>query len=310
MGGGLLAPDPVCFINSGDFECVHAQYIPRRPDAMTNNGLEFEARLIPVDIDDTDDSKDLQNIHDFSTSKQVYLCPLNCIRQGQESHLLSLFLSSREGGSAEHLSRVCYGRLNSLNVQNIVAENVRRNNKPWSRTIFVQQPHLSLRSTRRDRVSMFWFNNSLSSFGFAPGPIYLEDVIGERSWAVSSDHEGVLTIASRSTALIKFLNFSRPGMWFILRISCRASSATLGLQVNRNPGQTEEIEDLFGGKTIPSEKWLQACSFVDHTVAFEVGKSNRISRSLHPFAKGSVVAVFQKKLANRQHYDVKLSVEV
>ncbi|KAE9365098.1 HET-domain-containing protein [Stipitochalara longipes BDJ] len=293
--GGLLAPAPACFRGSTDIECVHPQYLPRRPYTMTNNGLEFEAKLVRT-----------SHLSGFR-SEQTYMCLLNCSRQDDKSSLLYIHLSRRHGLSEQHFSRVYCGNLDSISFQDIAIEPLRKDDKPWSGTIFIQQPRLSLRPRRRHRPqSTFEFDTQqLSPYGFFLRGRYLENYVRGHWISQSIDHE-ILKLASYSTALIQF---SRLGVSFLVRITCGASGANLGLRVLPEPGTAPEIHSLLSRTPIAPENWAKACNFVGHAVDFEVAKSNRISQSLRPCAEGSVVAVFQKKFAGRQYFDVKLSVE-
>lgn len=155
--GGLLAPSPRCFKSSSDIRRLHPPLVPRLPYAMTNNGLEFEAQLVPR-----------QDPNMPKTSKDEYLCPLNCAREGNEADLISLLLSRLEILNARRFSRVGCGSLETLELKYIAAENVRRQTPHSSETILVQQPepHTSTRSPNRGQCTFRINIQGLLSCGF------------------------------------------------------------------------------------------------------------------------------------------------
>jgi hypothetical protein len=289
--GGLLAPNPACFKNSTDIVCVHPRYIPRRPFTMTNNGLELDAKLIP-----TDGSRNAK----FG---QEYLCPLNCVEKGSG---LALLLSDRARRGEQHLSRISCGRLYNVDLTAITTG---RNGKLESRTIFVQQPNLSLRSIRRrDPLATFQFDTrQLSASGIHLQGRYLQSP-KHGHWICDTIDRDVLKLTSRSTALMLF---SRDRLSLLVQISCNAVfEAKLGLQVWRAASTTPDIKGLLGKTPIPTENWSEACSLVDYAAEFGVGKSSRFSENLHSIVQGRVVVEFEKRFPGRQYFVVTLTLEL
>ena len=185
----------------------------------------------------------------------------------------------------------------------------RRNGTLESRTIFVQQPNLSLRSRRRrEQLATFQFDTrQLSASGIHLRGRYLQSS-KHGHWICDTIDRDVLKLTSRSTALMLF---SRDRLSFLVQISCNAVfEAKLGLQVWRAASTTPDIKGLLGKTPIPTENWSKACSFVDRAAEFGVGNSSRISQNLHSIVQGRVVVEFEKRFPGRQYFVVTLTLEL
>jgi hypothetical protein len=279
--GGLLAPSPRCFKSSYDIRRAHTQFVPRLPYGMTNKGLQFEAKLFPRQKVDMPKRSNVE-------LGQTYLCPLNCVREGNTLSLISLLLSRSELFDAQILSRVGCGSLETLHVNDIIAESL-RGEMYWRDIIFVSQPEPPTPTISRNRGQCTFKINfqRLLSCGFTLNEQVLPD--SELGYWLKNTEDGVLVLKlfnSRAHIL-----FGKLKQVIALEVSCQGAPCFV-LSVYRDNLVDQE-------STVAS--YLPNSGF-----SFE---HSRRGGEEHCGSSEMVLMVLKKKIPSRLYFNVELTIK-
>lgn len=292
---GLLATSPSYFQDSSDIIRVR-NYIPRPPYTMTSKGLELYAQLF------SDDEKQVESL----ASRSRYLCPLNCVREGDQSRLIAplLLYWTPDKWYEQNFMRDGFDTLSSLRIDDIFPEG--RCNQTWCGTIFVQQQQASLLSLAQSRTQCTVRMNiqQILSHGFTITGRYLADQdLGY--WAKDTKDGPVLKLHN-SAALIRF---SKPGSSILVPIDCnRAGRAYLGLiscsELSATPANVDDLLKYLAPTGGGKEPYL-ASHLIRRTFSLDIDRiSSRIVQN-----QGKVVAACRRKYPVRCFYDVELTIE-
>jgi hypothetical protein len=105
--GGLLATSPLSFRYGRDIKSVNPPQIERRPYSMTNKGLEISFNLQEVE----EPALDLAALE--RPREKRWLAQLNCVREGNDSSLLTIILSRDTTSISRNYQRDrCYVLIN------------------------------------------------------------------------------------------------------------------------------------------------------------------------------------------------------
>lgn len=180
----------------------------------------------------------------------------------------------------------------------IIAENVRKQNKPWSRTIFIQQPHTSTRTLLRKREQFTFRINirQLLSCGFDITRRHLKNSqLGH--WAkVTKDGLLVFRLFNNTVALV---TLAKAGDEILLWISCEKGTGRFYLAVypkNHSPPVTTEVWFEYVSGLLSEVK-------PDYPLAI-----TRKGWYLSSIGR-RVAALFKKRILNRQFFDIELAIE-
>jgi hypothetical protein len=280
--GGLLAPSPRCFKNSHDIKSMSPRFFQRPPYAMTNNGLQFEAKLVPR-----------QKVNMPKRSKcelgQTYLCPLNCVREGNEASLISLLLFRSTIFNTQNLSRVSCGSLETLEAKDIVAKSWRGEKMYFSQIIFVSQPeaHKSTISRIRGQCTFRINFQPLLSCGFNLNEQFLEDS-GLGYWVKSTEDGFLVLKLLNSRARILFEKLKQE---IALEVSCQDAPCFVLL--------------VYGDKFVDRERTI-ATYLPNSGFSFE---HSRRGGEKHCGSSEMVLMVLKKTFPSRQYFDVELTIK-
>ena len=218
---------------------------------------------------------------------QTYLCPLNCAREGNKTCLISLLLLGFEAFNTQNFSRIGCGSLETLDLKDIVAENVRRQNSPWSRTIFVQQPRPYTSTILRSRGQCTFRINfqRLLSCGFKLKKQVLAD--SELGYWLKNTEVGVLVLKLfNSHAHILFEKLEQK---ISLEVSCQGAPCfVLSIYCY--------LVDLE--RTIATYLPNSSFSF----------KHSRRGGEEYRGSSERMLMVLKKKFPSRQYFDVELTI--
>ena len=250
---------------------------------MTNNGLEFEAKLFP---------RQKSGIQAISNAYQTYLCPLNCAREGNKTCLISLLLLGFEVLNIQKFSRFGCGSLQTMDIKDIVAEDVRRQNSPWSRTIFVQQPQPYTSTILRKRGQCTFRINfqPLLSCGFKLNKqVFADAQLGY--WLLNTEDGFLVLKLCNSRARILFEELEGKEQVVALEVSCQDAPCFV-LSVYR---------DTFVDPERTIATYLPNSGF-----SFE---HSRGGGEEHCGSSERVLMMLKKKFPSRQYFDVELTIK-
>jgi hypothetical protein len=252
---------------------------------MTNNGLQFEAKLVRR-----------QDVNMLETSNYgpvpTYLCLLNCVREGNKACLISPSVrqSKLEFFNTQNFSRVGCGSLETLDLKDIVAENVRRQNTPWSRTIFVQQPqqYTSTRSRNRGQCTFRINFQRLLSCGFSFNKLALAE--SELGYWVMNAEDGLLVLKLFNGNDRAEVRFEKLELVVELEVSCQGDPCFF----------LRFYPNSFVDPEITKAMYLPSSGF-----SF---KHSRRGGEEHCRSSKIVLMVLKKKFPSRQYFDVELAI--
>ena len=220
---------------------------------------------------------------------QTYLCPLNCVREGNKASQISLFLFRSDLFNTQNLSRVSCGSLETLDITGIVAKSSRGEKMYFSQIIFVSQPeaHKSTVSRIRGQCTFRINLQRLLSCGFNLNEQFLEDS-GLGHWVKNTEGGFLVLKLFNSRARILFEKLEQV---VALEVSCQDGPCF--------------VLSVYQDKFVDPERTI-ATYLPNSGFSFE---HSRRGGEKHCGSSERVLMVLKKTFPSRQYFDVELTIK-